>query len=213
MDRVFRWIRRVNSVLFLLALIGGSFGAVQLYVSYLNMMESYTARNKPEEVAKPEHDADVARLILGEAERVRGTDITAIVLYSEEGKRRSRRHEQMRNVLFLSESSARWLFEGHTNVMLEFDELRRGEQPTRAFYYEIEGTDEGSLTVALSKADGSNLTNIIIGVTRVLSYDQTDEQTLSIIYQIEDKLWHAQFDLETFSKLSEQSLIDVPQQM
>ena len=30
MDRVFRWVRRVNSVLFLLVLIGGSFGAVQL---------------------------------------------------------------------------------------------------------------------------------------------------------------------------------------
>lgn len=213
MDRVFRWIRRVNSVLFLLVLIGGSFGAVQLYVSYLNMMESYTARNTPEEVVKPERDPDLVRLTLGEAERVRGTDITTIVLYSEEGKRRSRTHEQMRNVLFTSASGARWLLETHDNVLLEFDELRRGEQSTRAFYYEIEATDDDSLAIALSKPDGSKLTEILTGVARVLSHEQTDDHAISIIYQIDDKLWHARFDLETFSKLSEQSLVDIPQQM
>jgi hypothetical protein len=213
MDRVFRWIRRVNSALFLLVLIGGSIGAAQLYVAYRNMLESYAARNSPQEAAKPARNAEPARLTLGEADRVRGTNIIAIVLYSDEGKRRSRRHEQMRNVLFLSESGARWLFKTHTNVLLEFDELRRGEQPTRAFYYEIEAADEDSLAVALSKADGSQLTEILTDVTRVLSYEHTGEQALSIIYQTDDQLWHARFDLETFSKLSEQSLVEVPQQM
>jgi hypothetical protein len=215
MDRVFRWIRRINSILFLLVLIGGSFGAFQLYVSYLNMMESYTAPNQAAEIAAPERDADAVALSLGDAELVRGTDITAIALYSTEGagSRRSRRHEQMRNVLFLSENGARWLFETHTNILLEFDELRRGEQPTRAFYYEIQATNDDSLTIALSKADGTNLTEILTGIARVLSHEQTDDQAVSIIYQIDDKLWHARFDLETFSKLSEQSLVDVPQQM
>jgi hypothetical protein len=214
MDRVFRWIRRVNSILLLLVLVGGSIGAFRLYVAYHEMLESYTVRSTPEEVAEPESEADPIRLTLGEAERVRGTDITAIVLYSEEGKRRSRRpNEQMRNVLFLSESGARWLFETHINVLLEFDQLRRGEHPTSALYYEIEPANGDSLTVALSRADGSKLTGLLTGVTRVLSYDQTDENALSIIYETDDKLWHARFDVETFSRLSGQSLVDVPQQM
>src|SRR5688572_7526697 len=180
MDRVFRWIRRANSVLFLLVLIGGSFGAVQIYVAYVDMLASYSAVSAPEDIAEIESDPEPVRLSLGEAERVRGTDITAIVLYAEERNRRSRRHEQMRNVLFLSENGARWLFETHTNVLLEFDELHRGEQPARAFYYEIEATDEDSLTIALSKADGTTLTEILTGITRVLSYEQTDAQALSI---------------------------------
>lgn len=217
MDRVFRWIRRVNSVLFLLVLIAGSFGAVQLYVAYRDMLASYTARNTPQEMAEPERDPESVRLSLGEAERVRGTDIIAIVLYSEDGtgSRRSYRHEQMRNVLFLSQNGpgTRWLFETHTNTLLEFDELRQAEQPTRAFYYEIEATDDDSLTIALSRADGSDFTEILTGVTRVLSHEQTDDRVLSVVYQTDDRLWHARFDLDTFSKLSEQSLVDVPQQM
>ena len=40
-----------------------------------------------------------------------------------------------------------------------------------------------------------------------------DDRVLAIIYETDDKLWSARFDLETFAKLSEQSLIDVPQQM
>jgi hypothetical protein len=220
MDRVFRWIRRVNSVLFLLVLIGGSFGAYQLYIGYRDMLASYSNVSASDELPV-ESVPDPTRLVLGEADRVYGTDIVAIVLFSEEGrggKRAQRRHEQMRNVLFLSENGARatWLFEEHSNVLVEFDGLRRGEQPTRAFYYEIEGseeTDDDALTVALSKPDGSNLTEILTGVTRVLSYERIDDRALAVIYETGDKLWHARFDLETFAKLSEQPLVDVPQQM
>jgi hypothetical protein len=219
MDRVFRWIRRVNSVLFLLVLIGGSFAAYQLYVGYRDMMASYTNVSRSDK-APVERVTESTRLTLGEADRVSGTDIVAIALFSDEAvgtRRTQRRHEQMRNVLFLSENGARatWLFKEHTNVLLEFDGLRRGEQPTRAFYYEIvqRDSDDDSLMIALSRADGTNLTEILTGVTRVLSHEQTDDRVLSIIYETGDKLWHARFDLESFSKLSEQSLVDVPQQM
>jgi hypothetical protein len=119
-------------------------------------------------------------------------------------------------VLFLPENGARatWLFKDHTNVLLDFDGLRRGEQPTRAFYYEIDNeTDDGSLTVALSRADGSGLTEVLTGVTRVVSHERTDDRVLAVIYETGDKLWSARFDLETFAKLSEQPLVDVPQQM
>ena len=214
MDRVFRWIRHINSVLFLLVLIGGSFGAVQMYLAYRAMLSSYSNVSLSDE-AEFESAIESPRLTLGEADRVYGTDIVAIVLFSEEA---GGRHEQMRNVLFLSEDGARatWLFKEHTNVLLEFDGLRRGEQPTRAFYYEIDDselTDDDSLTIALSKADGSGLTEILTGATRVLSHEQTDDRVLSIIYETGDKLWYARFELETFSKLSEQPLVDVPQQM
>lgn len=211
MDRVFCWINRVNSVLFLLVLIAGAFGAVQTYLAYHAMLSSYSKivlsdEDDFESIEEP------TRLALGEADRVYGTDIVALVLFSEEA---GGRNEQMRNVLFLSENGARatWLFKDHTNVLLDFDGLRRGEQPTRALYYEIDNEDDGSLTVALSRADGSNLTEVLPGVTRVVSHERTDDRVLAIIYETGDKLWSARFDLETFAKLTEQSLVDVPQQM
>jgi hypothetical protein len=210
MDRVFGWINRVNSVLFLLVLIGGSFGAVQIYLAYHAMLSSYSNIHLSDEEGF-ESVVEPARLTFGEADRVYGTDIVAIVLLSEEA---GGRHEQMRNVLFLPENGARatWLFKDHTNVLLDFDGLRRGEQPTRAFYYEIDNeTDDGSLTVALSRADGSGLTEVLTGVTRVVSHERTDDRVLAVIYETGDKLWSARFDLETFAKLSEQSLVDVPQ--
>lgn len=67
--------------------------------------------------------------------------------------------------------------------------------------------------VALSKSDGSGFTEVLSGVTRVLSHQQIEHRQLAIVYQIGAAVWHARFDLDTFAKLSEQSLVEVPQQM
>jgi len=225
MDRFFGWINRINSILFLLVLIGvgiGTYLAVseyrQAFARYELPDESTDATDEP---AKP-----AVRLTLGEVDHIYGTDTSMIRLFSEDagGRTGSGRNERMRNILFLSNDGqhATWLFEKHTNLLTDVDDLRLPDQPTRALYFEAVLTDsdgDGELNeydlsaVALARPDGSGFTKILDGVDRVLSHEQIDDHHLAVVYEIGAAIWYARFDLDTFAKLSEQSLVDVPQQM
>ena len=227
-NRFFVWISRINSVLLLLALIGAGILATVIFAHEFQRSERRQQANIPV-AAEAEPGSGPQRLSLGVVDRVSGTNTLMILLLSEEARGNYRIMSKrgsgtIRNVLFLAGDGTHssWLFEKHSNLLTEIDELHQRDRPTKALYFEIVQTDsngDGQLTeddrfnVALSKPDGSGLTEILSDVVRVLSHQQIDDDQLAVVYQVGDAVWHARFDLNTFAKLSEQAVVTVPQQM
>ena len=231
MDKVFTWIGRANSVVLLLLLIGVAF-----QVAIWNWPKG--DRPYPRHVAVTAEASDPeqrpVQLILGDVKAITGSDILMISLGTEDdslklGSGSGYRQGEMRNMLFLSGSGQRaaWLFPKNDNLLRDLDQLGwRPEQdsrnPTVALYLEYATADTDgdheidhgdAFTIALAKPDGSGVTDILQGVTRVLSHRLVDEQTLALVYQIENKIWHARYRANTFEKLSEQAVIDVPESL
>lgn len=153
MDRIFSWINRINSVLFLLVLIGVSIGATLTYLAYQEMFDRYH-RETASVASQSEPAEQPLRLSLGEVDRINGSNTLMVFLFGEEPWGSKGRNEEIRNVLFLSGDGAhaRWLFETHTNLLQEIDELRRQDASTEALYYEIVRTDsdgDGELTITI----------------------------------------------------------------
>jgi hypothetical protein len=229
MDKVFKWISRANGVLLLLLLAG-----VGIQVAIWNWPRDRSQSRHVAVATEPANtDEAPVPLVLGEVETVAGSDVLMIPLGTEEdsmklGSGPRYRHE-MRNMLFLAGNGQRatWLFEANGNLLRDLDQLswrpdRDSHSPTVALYFEyaagdINGDHEinrnDTFTVALAKPDGSGVSEILQGVTRVLSHDLVDEQTMALVYQIDKTIWHARYRVSTFEKLSEQAVIDVPDRL
>jgi hypothetical protein len=220
MERFFRVIRRLNSILFLLVLLGTG-GSTVWYATVL-----YQWRHPRDVAVAAEDEADPILLGLGDAETVTGTGTLMLRLTGEGHYRRS---EEIRNILFLSIADHRgtWLFPSHDNLILETDQIRpwRADDlnaPTRALYFQfVPGDPEHAMgpsqydpfTIALAKSDGSGLVAVLQDVDEVLSYQQFDADSLSIVYRDLEELRLARVSLDSFAKLSDERVIDVPDQL
>jgi hypothetical protein len=231
MERFFKVIRRVNSILFLLVLLGVG-GCTIWYALYLYdwyQRAEHASAVDGGAVATDEEDArDPVSLMLGDAETVTGTDIQMLRLLAEDEYGR-RRDQETRNILFLSASDHRgtWLFPGHENLILETDQIRpwRGDDlnaPTKALYIRfIPGDPEHAMgpsqydpvAVALSRSDGTGLVEVLRDVDEVVSYEQFDADSLSITYRTLEELRLARISLDTFAKLSDDLVTAVPDQL
>jgi len=224
MERFFRIIRRVNSVLFLVVLLGVGGCAIWYGFALYHWYHPHDRAIAAEEEDEP----DPVSLTLGDAETVTGTDIQMLRLTTDDQYGR-RQDQQTRNILFLSagDHHGTWLFPTHDNLVLETDQIRpwRSDDfnaPTKALYVQfIPGDPEHAMgpseydpvTVALAKSDGSGLVEVLRDVDEVLSYEQFDAGSLSITYRNMEELRLARISLDTFAKLSDDLVITVPDQL
>lgn len=224
MDRFFVWISRINSVLLLLLLIGiGFFAGLEMW------QDLDRDRPRPVAVVDDTNTTEPTPLTLGWVERIDGSDVLMIRLEAkhDDGKLTSgSSRNDTHNALFLTGGGAQatWLFDNnkhliHTLFPLQqhVDGNRTG--PAVALYIEyaaadtngdgeIDGSDK--FTVALAKPDSSGRTDLLYSVERTFSWELIDERTLALVYQIDKTIRHARYRADTFEKLSEQTIMEVP---
>jgi hypothetical protein len=225
MERFFRIIRRVNSILLLVVLLG--VGGCAIWYG-LALYHWYHPHDRAIAAAEEEDEPDPVSLTLGDAETVTGTDIQMLRLTTDDQYGRHQ-DQQTRNILFLSAGDHRgtWLFPTHDNLVLETDQIRpwRSDDfnaPTKALYVQfIPGDPEHAMgpseydpfTVALARSDGTGLVEVLRDVDEVLSYEQFDAESLSITYRNLEELRLARVSLDSFAKLSDDLVIAVPDQL
>ena len=133
------------------------------------------------------------------------------------------------NALFLTGGGAQatWLFESNGNLIHSLHPLQQRIDgnwtgPSAALYIEYTAADTNgdneideadTFTVALAKLDGTGRKDLLQDVKRVISLDLIDEQTLALVYQIDQTIWHGRYRTATFAKVSEQSVIQVPERL
>jgi hypothetical protein len=227
MDRFFVWIGRVNSVLLLLLLIGIGFVA-----SWEMWRDLHRHRPEPVTVTAEAGTSEPVRLTLGRTEPIAGSDVLMVPLEAERagGKLTSGPYDRdTHNALFLTggDAQATWLFEGNGNLIHSLHSLQqeidgRRTGPAAAIYIEYTATDTNgdneideadTVAVALAKLDGTGRTDLLQNVKRVILWELIDERTLALIYQIDKTIWHARYRTDTFTKISEQPVIAVPERL
>jgi hypothetical protein len=234
MDRFFKIIRRVNSVLFLIVLLGvgalSAWYAWRLYDWYQNS-DSYGADNSgtdDEAAADEAEPAPATFLTLGDAEVVTGTGLQMFRLTTE-AMRYADRGEEIRNILFLPAGAQHgvWLFPTQDNLILEADQIRpwRGDDvtaPTMALYFQfVPGDPEDKtgpsqydlFTVALTRSDGSGMIEVLREVEEVLSYEQLESGILSIVYRDLAELRLTRIALDSFIILSDAPVATIPERL
>src|SRR5688572_3558604 len=207
MDRFFVWIGRVNSILFLLALIGAGLLAASIYMDHRERLERRQRANVAV-AAETQSEEGPQRLTLGDAEVIAGTDALMVPLglalpsgiTTESVKLRSGPHygREIRNVMFLAGDgrTVDWLFKSNGNFLRSLEQMKQWpyhdpDSPTIALYYEFSSVDtnrdnkldrDDRFTVALGQPDEPNIREIIHNVDRVLSHKLIGGQTLAVIY-------------------------------
>jgi hypothetical protein len=230
MDKFFTIINRINQILFLLVLLG----IAGLIVWIFSTQATYNRRGAVKAVETQSGTARPVLLKFGAVDGVRGTDALMVRLSSEAGsggKFSSGAYtREVRNVLFLThtDSAGHWLFKDHHNLIDSVDQLvcnagkPHDEAPTCAVYLEYIAADsnhdgelnaEDDSTVAVSRPDGTGLTEILHGAGRVLSHQMTDAQHLSVLYQVGSQVKHLRYSLATMKVESDQTLADVPNRL
>ncbi|MCE1171482.1 MAG: hypothetical protein LWW84_09170 [Azovibrio sp.] len=230
MERLFTLIKRINSALLLLGLLGlGAFIAWNIWSS--NQWQSSRAVPIP---ATQAGEAKPVLLEFGQIENIHGTGTQMLELSARDssGKLYSSGYgSETRNVLFLSgkDKTPRWLFPVQSNLILTVEQLRHETEssgskqaPASALFFEYISNDsngDGKLSrddrsrIALAKPDGTGLTEVLDGVSRVLSREMLDSQHLTLIYQKDRAIHHARFSLATLSKELDQEIVTVPEEI
>lgn len=221
-NRFFVVVQRINSVLFLLLLLGG------LGLMAFGFYESSRWEHNNQVVVAPQADGESdVELFVGDLEGVSGHDVQYVELQARErgGKFSSGGYgAETRNLLFLrgSEMSSAWLFEGNQQLISEHRALTRegsrsdDNEPVIALYYEVvrgdsdgDGrmdADDGS-TIALSRPDGTGYREIESGVRRVVQQRVVDEgATLLLLVQEASRVMAKRYSLRTFEKISEKEI-------
>ncbi|MDD3482310.1 hypothetical protein [Azovibrio restrictus] len=230
MERLFTLIKRINSALLLLGLLGlGAFIAWNIWSS--NQWQSSRAVPIP---ATQAGEAKPVLLEFGQIRNICGSDTQMLELSTrgDSGKFSSGGYgSETRNVLFLSgkDKTPRWLFPVQSNLILTAEQLRQESEacgskkaPASALFFEYISNDsngDGKLSrddrsrIALAKPDGTGLTEVLDGVSRVLSREMLDSQHLTLIYQKDRTIHHARFSLATLSKELDQEIVTVPEEI
>lgn len=230
MEKFFVVISRINQVLLLLVLLAGAG-----FIAWGIWDESGVKHRGAVKVAATPSAGKAPLLMKFDGvEGVAGTDVIMIRLRSEEGATRSYSSgggvSNVRNLLFVSHSdkAGHWLFKDHTHLIRSVEQLSYDPQnsareaPARALYLEYVAADsnhDGELTpdddttVAVSRPDGTGLTEVLHGARNVLSYQMTDPQHLSVLYQVGEQVKHLSYSLATMKVESDQALAEVPNRL
>lgn len=224
MERLFTIIGRINSLLFLLILLGAG-----ISMAWGMARSAQWAHRDAIEVTQAESgDSRTVSLQFGRAERVAGSSTVMTALrttgtgkvFSGSGSGSS-----TRNFLFVTgaERNARWLFEHHQNNVLDSSQIGEGsscsdKHPATALYFEYVATDTDGdgrlsstdrLTVALTRPDGSGLSTALQDVDSVLSHEMLDGEHLSIVYRKGAVVRHAKFAIANLQLITDEEIASV----
>ncbi len=223
-NRFFTAIQRINSVLFLLLLLGAM--ALMLFAAW-ESSHSRWRREDAIQVAPEQAERKHMEFVIGDVAKVRGLDIRYVELNareeSESLKYSSGSSTTTRNLLFLQgkEMTPQWLFETHLQILHCYKPLYEEEddednKPAVAFYYDViksdtnndgEITDEDLHSIALSHPDGSGYQEIESGIRRVVERQVADNgTTLLLMVQEKGQVVIKRYSLKTFQKVSERNI-------
>ena len=237
MERFFRIIGRVNSVLFLLLLIG--IGGFILYNAFYT--ETFRRGGAVTAIQTGEGQAprEVA-LRFGYPETILGSETVMLSLEAtmeSNGLIGSKSDDgETRNTLFMKgDGTASWLFEANANRVFEITQVAedadptsyggayqrdvRERGPTRLLLvgYTLPGDaatngqgEEGPMRVAFAQPDGSGLTERLQGVDEIIAVWLSPAKTLTVLYRSEAVVHRAQYALEGFREISNAAVAEIP---
>jgi len=231
MEWIFRIVGRVNSVLFLLVILG--VGGFILF----EIVQSQTC-HRSDQVTAVEMDADQSprevALRFGEPETITGTQMIMLRLQGTERSSFSGskgEYGDTRNVLFVGNNGGgNWLFAKNNNRIQELSQVAQGveaqssqiyndneKEPTRLLLVGFSGPeDEESpggqtpMRVALAKPDGSGLVEVLKGVDEILAYWFTPTGLLVVVYQSGVTVRQALYAVDTFKEMSNITVAELP---
>jgi hypothetical protein len=234
MERFFRVIGRVSSIVFLLLIVGAV--GVLIFANW-----SSRRVQRPVEVTVTETSADHeqrdVKLSFGNVETIMGTEIVMVRLagsssasfgsYGSKGN-----YGDVRNALFIKpDGSAAWLFPANRSHICELKQVAEtkfaledydeADDKTPTLLLEIEFADAAedacdshvALQVALAKPDGSGVVTVLKSVDDVLARWLTPSGTFIVIYQIGATLHRAEYARDTFAEISDIAVAELPKQL
>jgi hypothetical protein len=232
MERVFRVINRINSVLFLLLVLAvGAFIAFQIALRW--------SGHRDNEVTAVEMDADQTPrevvLTLGMPTTVTGSETVMLRLFgtrkSSSGMGSKGGYGDLRNVLFVKpDGSSTWLLTENGNRIVDLHEVgpsdfaQAGENydsntaPTKLLLVSIVALREDEaggdgrrpIRIALAKPDGSSLVEVLKDVDELLTYWLAPSGTLSLYYQTGASVHRAQYAVDTLKETSNITVTELP---
>jgi hypothetical protein len=216
-QRLFRYVWRINGVLILLAAV-----IIILTVGGFLLQDLWRA-------ARRRQDADVrlsmpdtrpnARLSLGRASLVRGTNVMRAELKGESGsgKYSSGYDSETRNILFIEPGNrkGRWLLPDNNHFIADSNDFTDEKNPdekrviaTAALVVPRDKPDNTGGRLILFDATGKNLVEIASDV-REIHITSAGANELTILFERDNRLVLATFDPRTHAKLREQE-VEVP---
>jgi hypothetical protein len=233
MDKFFTTVARINSVLFLLILLGVVLGVLgSMAYDSLRPTSPVPANIVVSEAASGE--SKPLQLRLGEPQSMVGTGYLMMRLETrgQGAKFASGGSDgETRNLLLINAAQRRsnWVFKDQQNSVTDIDQLHPSESTksestkqdttTTALYFEYTTAAdraEGSATpantfrVGLSKPDGTSFVEVLQGVDRVLSKEMPDAQHVRIVYKKGTSIRTATYLVDSFKSEDDQEIINVP---
>ena len=222
-NRLFLYINRLNSILFLLILI-----STLAFLAYAFAELNRQPNERAVEIEPPGEPSGKREVIeLSEVEAVYGHDYQTIMAYSRnDGLLGSGGYSRtVRNLLFLDPqgSNPRWLMATNDQVITELNQLwhedANHDYVTDYHYFYIVSTDsngdgrlsdEDRIDVYISSPSGTEVSLLARGLERVINH-QYDEgrRTLSLLAQVGSTIVYRTYSLESRKLLSEKLVTHV----
>jgi hypothetical protein len=227
-DKFFTTVARINSVLFLLILLGVVLGVLgSMAYDSLRPTSPVPANIVVSEAASGE--SKPLQLRLGEPQSMVGTGYLMMRLETrgQGAKFASGGSDgETRNLLLINaaQKHSNWVFKDQQNNVTDISQLHPSESTkqdttTTALYFEYTTAAdraEGSATpantfrVGLSKPDGTSFVEVLQDIDRVLSKEMPDAQHLRIVYKKGTSIRTATYLVDSFKSEDDQEIINVP---
>lgn len=226
-SKVFDIINKINSILFLVLLLGVGVVIIFGLVASNNWQD-----RRAVQVVQDDNEKQKVELILGSINIVTGHNVQYVELYSREngGKFASSSGVgETRNVMFFTgkQLESHWLYDKHNYLINAFSVLsndatsdpREEKRIAKAIYIETVKEDtnrngeldgDDLITISLAQPDGTNLKDIETGVQSVIDHDLlADNNSLMLLFQKENKVIVKKYSLSTFKAESEKVINEI----
>ncbi|MEQ1738938.1 MAG: hypothetical protein ABL884_03440 [Methyloglobulus sp.] len=219
-NRFFTTIKKINSVLILLILLGFFLFLIKCSSNSSDRDEQRTVK-----VTNTKGDKYQVELILSNLQPVIGTDSFYVQLVEKNGSvsySSGGRNGKIRNVLFFKdkEFTPQWLFDINYYLIERMLPISsREKNKTEAFLYEAVFNDNNldksidrkdKITIAMSKPDGSNFVRLVETVDNFFSHQTTsDNKELVLLYQKHNQVMIEKISLSDFKSINKRVLTDL----
>ncbi|UCG79260.1 MAG: hypothetical protein JSV21_05400 [Nitrospirota bacterium] len=224
-SKLFRTIGRINSILFLIILVG-------LAIMFIVISFQATGRRGDRNVtvtAKGGEETEKVEMVLGNLVEMNGHEVHYVELSTRWRKASyssGYSGGQIRNVLFFvgPEMETHWLFDNNDNLIFTISKLNRdiergNSKITEALFFRVikEDTDgdgnltpEDNSTLALTRPDGTGYREIETEVISLIDSKVNDSgRELILLLQKADKVYLKKYSLKTFDIITEKQLTEI----
>lgn len=229
-SKIFRVINRINSVFFLLLLLGALFLILMATFQSNKWQDRRTV-----EVIEDTNSGETNKidLILGGLNEIDGHNVQYVELESKRsGGKFSSGYSggETRNILFFvgPDMDSHWLYDKHSNSIRTFSLLSKENnfdksETVVALYIEVikndtnsdgELNDEDLSIVALIKPNGHQYIEIEKSIQSVIDKAVSDDgEHFLILAQIDNSVWLKKYSLTNFKKVSEKVITEVSKKL